>query len=345
MAPNKSRHTKEKRTLSQLHNRDKGKEPARQTNSVGAPKSITQVQAARRKIPAYKAVESYEGPVEQEARVVKNKDGIYVLAPATPDERLEQALIFLSDEGPENCMDFEKKLDILDNEMLKKYPQDKSIQYDDKMFQRFILMMKVHRDQIAAKKGEWFEYTMFPDYYPDHPFIEKKRKTPKEPSVQPPLPDYQGFQSFEQNIQAGAVTEPSVATNMAETAKDTWYEEMPRPEVWHRDMPPVFPFGETPYMEAELSEQIQSDLQQGKQPAPSSWIKNTFNGMVEFFTGKPEGWQAPWPSPWVLPEVPEDKVQTAVKQWKASERLKRKAPTSLARNGPRRPMFGSQTMS
>ena len=45
--------------------------------------------------------------------------------------------------------------------------------------------------------------------------------------------------------------------------KDPWHEEMPRPEVWHRKMPNLFPFGETPFMEAELSKQMSRDLGEG----------------------------------------------------------------------------------
>ena len=38
---------------------------------------------------------------------------------------------------------------------------------------------------------------------------------------------------------------------------------MPEDEVWHRHVPNLFPFGETPFIEAEMSRQIHADLRQG----------------------------------------------------------------------------------
>jgi hypothetical protein len=43
-----------------------------------------------------------------------------------------------------------------------------------------------------------------------------------------------------------------------------FHETLPAPETWHRRMPPNFPFGETPYMEREISRQIDEDLNRGK---------------------------------------------------------------------------------
>ena len=48
-----------------------------------------------------------------------------------------------------------------------------------------------------------------------------------------------------------------------------FFELMPAPEVWHRRMPNVFPFGETPFMERELSRQINEDLARGKEASPA----------------------------------------------------------------------------
>lgn len=42
--------------------------------------------------------------------------------------------------------------------------------------------------------------------------------------------------------------------------ENSFHETMPAPEVWHRRMPPVFPFGETPYMARIVSDQINADL-------------------------------------------------------------------------------------
>lgn len=44
------------------------------------------------------------------------------------------------------------------------------------------------------------------------------------------------------------------------TKKNPFFESMPAPEVWHRRMPPYFSFGETPYMERVISNQINADL-------------------------------------------------------------------------------------
>ncbi|KAK5162978.1 uncharacterized protein LTR77_011033 [Saxophila tyrrhenica] len=49
--------------------------------------------------------------------------------------------------------------------------------------------------------------------------------------------------------------------------RNPFFESMPAPEVWHRRMPPYFPFGETPYMEQVMSNQISADLAKGEKPA------------------------------------------------------------------------------
>ena len=46
--------------------------------------------------------------------------------------------------------------------------------------------------------------------------------------------------------------------------RNLFFETMPGPEVWHRRMPPYFPFGETPFMEREMSRQINEDLARGE---------------------------------------------------------------------------------
>lgn len=45
--------------------------------------------------------------------------------------------------------------------------------------------------------------------------------------------------------------------------RNTFHETLPAPELWHRNMPPYFPFGETPFMEQEISRQIDEDLRRG----------------------------------------------------------------------------------
>ncbi|EGP88063.1 uncharacterized protein MYCGRDRAFT_92720 [Zymoseptoria tritici IPO323] len=49
-----------------------------------------------------------------------------------------------------------------------------------------------------------------------------------------------------------------------------FFEYMPAPEVWHRRMPNFFSFGETPYMEQVMSDQINEDLARNHdEPRPS----------------------------------------------------------------------------
>lgn len=42
--------------------------------------------------------------------------------------------------------------------------------------------------------------------------------------------------------------------------KNPFFKKMPEPEIWHRNMPPFFPFGETPFMERVKSIEISTDL-------------------------------------------------------------------------------------
>ena len=46
--------------------------------------------------------------------------------------------------------------------------------------------------------------------------------------------------------------------------KNPFFETMPAQEVWHRNMPRHFPFGETPFIQREMSRQINEDLARGK---------------------------------------------------------------------------------
>ena len=55
---------------------------------------------------------------------------------------------------------------------------------------------------------------------------------------------------------------PTIANDQV-LKPNPFFETMPAPEVWHRRMPPYFPFGETPYMEQVLSRQINADLARG----------------------------------------------------------------------------------
>lgn len=46
-------------------------------------------------------------------------------------------------------------------------------------------------------------------------------------------------------------------------SKNPWWEEMPRPEIWHRKMPNTYPWGDTPYWVRQKSDEIKRDLGEG----------------------------------------------------------------------------------
>lgn len=46
----------------------------------------------------------------------------------------------------------------------------------------------------------------------------------------------------------------------AGTYGDPFYTLLPEPETWHRNLPATFPFGETPFTQAYMSEGISKDL-------------------------------------------------------------------------------------
>ncbi|KAK6430134.1 hypothetical protein LTR95_013717 [Oleoguttula sp. CCFEE 5521] len=99
-----------------------------------------------------------------------------------------------------------------------------------------------------------------------------------------------------------------------------FFETLPAPEVWHRRMPPYFPFGETPLIEAYVSKQIDEDLQRGV--AHDDEVQNKNRSVVGrvFNAGQKAasymGSMVPWkrsedrryPPAWSLPEVEEDEI-------------------------------------
>ncbi|KAK4547053.1 hypothetical protein LTR36_001274 [Oleoguttula mirabilis] len=135
------------------------------------------------------------------------------------------------------------------------------------------------------------------------------------------------------------------------TEKDNpFFETMPAPEVWHRRMPPYFPFGETPFMENALSKQINEDLARGKEDAVEK--KGIIGGLRDaaadlgrrisgVFSPSPERpVQRPaYKSAWELPTVPEEAVEKAMKrlerqltsQPSAGEKRKASASSSPSR--------------
>ena len=45
-------------------------------------------------------------------------------------------------------------------------------------------------------------------------------------------------------------------SDVVEEKIDPFYQCVPLPETWHRNMPPEFPFGETPFMERYMSDPV-----------------------------------------------------------------------------------------
>lgn len=202
--------------------------------------------------------------------------------PSDNNQRLQQCIIFLSDEGPENYPNFKYMLKKLEHEIGHIWPQkkrqDKKFCYDDHLYRKVKAMMRVQRARVDSGARLWFEQTMFPEYAPSASEAEIEYPPPAIPR----LPGggrgrgrgHHGDAAklAEANRQRDAATKALQARDKADTDKkaaddayaavdkDPFAEEMPRPEIWHRNMPNSFPFGETPYMERELSKQISRDL-------------------------------------------------------------------------------------
>ncbi|KAK6430911.1 hypothetical protein LTR95_012933 [Oleoguttula sp. CCFEE 5521] len=98
-----------------------------------------------------------------------------------------------------------------------------------------------------------------------------------------------------------------------------FFETLPAPEVWHRRMPPYFPFGETPLMEAYVSKQIDEDLQRGVahdeevQNKNRSVVGRVFNAgqkaatsVVSMVWKRSEDRR--YPPAWSLPEVNDEEI-------------------------------------
>lgn len=180
------------------------------------------------------------------------------------NQRLQQCIIFLSDEGPENQPQFKYKLKKLEKEIGENWPKWKregkpEYQYDPGLYRKVTDMMAVQRARVDSGARRWFEETMFPQY----------PVAPSEASLEyPPAPEEE-FALLAPPKEAPTAAPAKLAVHKMTKEeeeiyrKDPWHEEMPRPEVWHRKMPNLFPFGETPFMEAELSKQMSRDLGEG----------------------------------------------------------------------------------
>lgn len=91
----------------------------------------------------------------------------------------------------------------------------------------------------------------------------KCASSPKEPSSdagsEGSIPDY-----THQNVRGEIVSPTNPVMISALNKCNPFHETLPAPEVWHRRMPPYFNFGETPYMQSLVSQQIQEDLDRSK---------------------------------------------------------------------------------
>ncbi|KAM3415925.1 hypothetical protein BST61_g9417 [Cercospora zeina] len=64
------------------------------------------------------------------------------------------------------------------------------------------------------------------------------------------------------------IGEDGSGNDIVEQRVNPFFETLPGPEVWHRNMPPYFSFGETKYMEQVISDQINRDLNRKHSDGP-----------------------------------------------------------------------------
>jgi hypothetical protein len=92
-------------------------------------------------------------------------------------------------------------------------------------------------------------------------------KSPAKGTISPrkPIPSSKAnFSSSLQNDRGKIISPTNPATITALNKPNPFHETLPGPEVWHRRMAPYFTFGETPYMQRLVSDQIQEDLDRSK---------------------------------------------------------------------------------
>lgn len=89
--------------------------------------------------------------------------------------------------------------------------------------------------------------------------IKESSPRRRRPTSQPPRPPHPNERGRDNII---SPTNPHMIESL--NKPNPFHETLPAPEIWHRRMPPYFPFGETPFMEREISRQIEEDLARGK---------------------------------------------------------------------------------
>jgi hypothetical protein len=220
---------------------------------------------------------------------VINRYGEKVPAPVDPDQRLRQAINFLSDEGPENCIDFEKKLDILEKWLRKNHPNYDGIipggkeNDTENLCRRVEYMIWIHRNRLEEGAEQWYTRDMHPgssmvkDIKPregDSWYLTPDGKqigAPMQPKLQ-----IMAAEDRERRIAAAAAAAKKPATRSrsvspvkrgaaaAAAASESQDSEMPHKEIWNRHAAARYPFGETPYMAKIESDRINADLARGK---------------------------------------------------------------------------------
>jgi hypothetical protein len=213
---------------------------------------------------------------------VRNRYGEKVVAPVDARQRMRQAINFLSDEGVENLVDFESKLQRIKDWLDKNHPHMHGITPDheedpEQLCARVRYMIWVHENRIAEGAEQWFTRDQFPDsksmYSPIKPRRgDQWRLNPDGTSVgKPEGPKNQVMLAQDREIQAKNRAEKAAAVKAspkkiapAAAVALPPLPELPHPEVWHRKEAARFPYGETPHMEQVMSRQIVADLARGK---------------------------------------------------------------------------------
>ncbi|KAI5271600.1 hypothetical protein E4T47_05112 [Aureobasidium subglaciale] len=99
---------------------------------------------------------------------VRNRYGEKVPPPVDIPQKMRQALNFLSDEGVENCQDFEQKLAALEEWLRKNHPAmdgiiPDGVEDDERLCRRVEYMIWVHKRRIEEGADQWFSRDQFPN--------------------------------------------------------------------------------------------------------------------------------------------------------------------------------------
>jgi len=233
---------------------------------------------------------------------VYNRYGEKVPAPADIAQKLRQAENFLSDEGPENCADFEDKLIRLDTWLEKHHVLGDNVspegdQETEERYRKVKWMIWVHKERLTEGAEQWFTRNQFPDSksmikpikphkedqwrvtpdgvatsVPLHPKLQvmlaqDRERIPKERAERAKAVAAAKEAAKARSSQTVAAKASAAVENDSEAEAESEDEKLPSlpyPEVWHRKEAARFPYGETTHMELVMSNQISADLARGK---------------------------------------------------------------------------------